>query len=256
MEADLYQIIRSEQTLSQAHYEYFLSQILMGVAYMHSADIIHRDLKPGNILVNSDCSIRICDFGLARGIGPIESHLLFTEYVATRWYRAPEVVLSPRHYSKALDIWSVGCILGEMLNCKTVFKGKDHIDQIVKIFELLGSPSDATLTKLCSAKVLAYISGWPKRPRVNLAKHFPKGNNATLDLMSALLTFDPNIRITAVEALKHPFFENYKCEAVPSHPKKLDFSFENAIEIPAIKCMISLSSTYSGRNRTVSCREE
>ncbi|KAH6561455.1 hypothetical protein BASA62_009805 [Batrachochytrium salamandrivorans] len=110
MEADLNQIIKSGQQLTKQHFQYFLYQLLRGLKWMHSANIIHRDLKPGNLLVNSDCELRICDFGLARGISDVNSHLVNTEYVATRYYRAPEVVLSPKHYTKAIDLWSVGCI--------------------------------------------------------------------------------------------------------------------------------------------------
>ena len=101
MEADLSQILKSGQKLTTQHFQYFLYQILRGLKWLHSADIIHRDLKPGNLLVNSDCELRICDFGLARGINEVNAHLVNTEYVATRYYRAPEVVLSPKHYSKA-----------------------------------------------------------------------------------------------------------------------------------------------------------
>lgn len=125
MEADLNQILKSGQQLTSQHYQYFLYQILRGLKWMHSANILHRDLKPGNLLVNSDCELRICDFGLARGETVDSGPLTNTEYVATRYYRAPEVVLSPKHYSKAIDLWSVGCIFGEMLIGKVLFKGGD-----------------------------------------------------------------------------------------------------------------------------------
>ncbi|KAJ1556711.1 Mitogen-activated protein kinase, partial [Cladochytrium tenue] len=94
-------IIKSGQQLTDQHYQYFLYQILRGLKWMHSADIVHRDLKPGNLLVNSDCELKICDFGLARGVGSATGPFVNTEYVATRYYRAPEVVLSPKHYTKA-----------------------------------------------------------------------------------------------------------------------------------------------------------
>ncbi|RKO87889.1 kinase-like domain-containing protein [Blyttiomyces helicus] len=101
MEADLNQIIRSGQVLTDQHFQYFIYQILRGLKWMHSADVLHRDLKPGNLLVNSDCELKICDFGLARGKTEEGGPFVNTEYVATRYYRAPEVVLSPKHYSKA-----------------------------------------------------------------------------------------------------------------------------------------------------------
>ena len=135
-EADLHQIIRSEQPLSDAHYQYFIYQICRGLKYIHSANVLHRDLKPGNLLVNADCELKICDFGLARGLtdaqdaGFMTGTFLFTcsyflEYVATRWYRAPEIMLAFRNYTKAIDMWSVGCILAELLGGKPLFKGRD-----------------------------------------------------------------------------------------------------------------------------------
>ena len=133
MEADLHQIIRSEQPLTDAHYQYFIYQICRGVKYIHSANVLHRDLKPGNLLVNADCELKICDFGLARGYSdtPDPSGGFMTEYVATRWYRAPEIMLSFKSYTKAsirfnvVDMWSVGCILAELLGGKPLFKGRD-----------------------------------------------------------------------------------------------------------------------------------
>src|SRR3981189_3241715 len=117
LEGDLHAIIRSGQPLTDAHYQSFIYQILVGLKYIHSANVLHRDLKPGNLLVNADCELKICDFGLARGfsIDPERNAGFLTEYVATRWYRAPEIMLSFQSYTKAIDIWSVGCILAELL---------------------------------------------------------------------------------------------------------------------------------------------
>lgn len=126
MEADLHQIIRSGQPLTDAHYQYFLYQICRGMKWIHTANILHRDLKPGNLLVNADCELRVCDFGLARGFSQtVESNAGFmTEYVTTRWYRAPEIMLSFQCYTKAIDVWSVGCIFAELLGGKPLFKGQ------------------------------------------------------------------------------------------------------------------------------------
>jgi p38 MAP kinase len=116
--------------------------------YIHSAGVIHRDLKPGNILVNETCDLKICDFGLARDE---ESHM--TGYVTTRYYRAPEVMLNWQKYSRAMDIWSAGCILAEMISGKVLFPGKDHIAQFVIITELLGSPPESVMNSVKSASV-------------------------------------------------------------------------------------------------------
>lgn len=121
MDTDLHQIISSGQNLSDDHCQYFMYQILRGLKYIHSAQVLHRDLKPSNILVNENCDLKICDFGLAR-ITDIE----MTGYVSTRYYRAPEIMLTWQHYDKAVDIWSVGCIFAEMLIGQPLFPGKDR----------------------------------------------------------------------------------------------------------------------------------
>ncbi|KFU83409.1 Mitogen-activated protein kinase 7, partial [Chaetura pelagica] len=124
MESDLHQIIHSGQPLTLEHVRYFLYQLLRGLKYIHSANVLHRDLKPSNLLVNENCELKIGDFGMARGVGPPDPHQskpFLTEYVATRWYRAPELLLSLHRYSRAIDIWSVGCIFAEMLGRRQLF---------------------------------------------------------------------------------------------------------------------------------------
>ncbi len=121
-------------------------QILRGLKYLHSANVIHRDLKPSNILVNKNCDLKICDFGLARGFrSQDQEDPNLTDYVVTRWYRAPEVVLLASEYTKAIDVWSVGCILCELVGRKALFTGKDHLDQIKKIIEIIGMPGEEDL---------------------------------------------------------------------------------------------------------------
>merc|ERR1719469_170157 len=144
MESDLYKVISSKQTLNEEHHQYFAYQILRGLVYLHSADVIHRDLKPQNILANKNCDLKICDFGLARGMADDDAKDQdnLTDYVVTRWYRAPEVVLLASEYTMAIDIWAVGCILCELIGRRPFFTGKDHLDQIKKIFAVIGSPEE------------------------------------------------------------------------------------------------------------------
>ncbi|WVW86176.1 hypothetical protein I302_108217 [Kwoniella bestiolae CBS 10118] len=215
MEADLHQIVRSGQALSNSHIQYFLYQLLRGMKYIHTANVIHRDLKPGNLLVNSDCELKICDFGLARGFRPVtgeedqnaESKL--TEYVATRWYRAPEIMLSNKRYTTAIDVWSIGCILAELLGGKPLFKGKDYVDQLNLILGVLGTPDDETLDRVSSEKALAYIKTLPHSPKVEFSDLFPEADPDALDLLSQLLAFDPSQRIDVTQALSHPYLATY-----------------------------------------------
>jgi p38 MAP kinase len=147
MGADLNNIIRT-QKLTDDHVQFLVYQILRGLKYIHSAGIIHRDLKPSNIAVNEDCELKILDFGLAR---PTETEM--TGYVATRWYRAPEIMLNWMHYNQTVDIWSVGCIMAELLTGRTLFPGTDHIHQLNLIMEILGTPSDDFMQKITSESV-------------------------------------------------------------------------------------------------------
>ncbi|KZP01597.1 Pkinase-domain-containing protein [Calocera viscosa TUFC12733] len=215
MEADLHQIIRSGQKLTNAHVQYFLYQILRGVKYIHSANVVHRDIKPGNLLVNADCELKICDFGLSRGFNARvdDNTTQMTEYVATRWYRAPEVMLSFKRYSFGIDVWSIGCVLGELVMGKPVFKGKDYVDQLNLIINTLGTPSDDTIRKIGSDKAREYVRNLPFKLPQSLPKLFPKTDNMGRDLIHKFLRFDPDERITVNEALAHPFLETYHDEA-------------------------------------------
>ncbi|KAF8605898.1 kinase-like protein [Ceratobasidium sp. AG-I] len=234
MEADLHQIVRSGQPLSNAHVQYFLYQILRAMKYVHTAGVIHRDLKPGNLLVNADCELKICDFGLSRGFdfdtAPGEDGAGFmTEYVATRWYRAPEIMLSFRKYSTAIDMWSIGCILGELLGMKPMFKGKDYVDQLNIIIDVLGTPDEETLQRIGSVKAQAYIRSLPVKEAKPFKSLFPQAEDLALDLLSKLVTFDPAKRLTVLEALKHPYLEAYhdeddepECETKYDHWKEIE----------------------------------
>ncbi|KAJ7180550.1 Pkinase-domain-containing protein [Mycena filopes] len=206
MEADLHQIIKSGQTLTGEHVQYFVYQILRGMKFVHSASVIHRDLKPGNLLVNADCELKICDFGLSRGFENA-SHL--TEYVATRWYRAPEIMLGFREYDTAIDVWSIGCILAELLSSQPLFKGKDYVDQLKKILDVLGSPEETVLQKIASEKARAYVRSLPISKKRPFTKILPTADIQAIELLSHMLTFDPDQRFTVTEALEHPWLSGY-----------------------------------------------
>jgi len=230
METDLHKLLRS-QKLSSDHICYFLYQILRGLKYIHSANVLHRDLKPSNILLNSNCDLKICDFGLARVSDPSQDHTgLLTEYVATRWYRAPEVMLNAKGYSKALDIWSVGCILGEMINNKPMFPGKHYLDQICKIQEVLGTPTKQELSFITNPKAQLYVSSLPVRPAVAWSKVYPGSHARLLDMLDKLLSFNPITRMKVEEALAHPSMEEYydpNDEPVAEKPFQFEFEIDD-----------------------------
>ena len=141
METDLHTVIRAN-ILEGIHKQFIMYQILKSLKFIHSAGIIHRDLKPSNILINSEAYIKICDFGLARCVTSTNhKDVTMTDYVATRWYRAPEILLGSTKYTTQADMWSVGCIFAELLGGKPLFPGTSTLSQINKVLEVTGKPT-------------------------------------------------------------------------------------------------------------------
>lgn len=330
-DADLSQIIRSHQALSEAHMRYFTVQLLQAVYAMHSSHFVHRDLKPGNLLVNADCKLRVCDFGLTRAFEHVESadgdshasqghsgiadtpwpsqgpptphsqeispdayptpsapranvgsehrhsvtsieipsshpmsrantltdssnggatsHLEvstpvearsikypggpLTEYVATRWYRAPEVLLCYKDgYGPPMDMWSVGCIIAELLTGKPLCAGKDYMDQLARMHNLLGSPPAHIVERINSRRARAHVESLPPCEGVTWSKLLPDAPSAAVDLLSRLLLWDPDKRLTAEEALAHPWLRGYRQESLtmPLPPR-----FERFAEVECIR---------------------
>jgi c-Jun N-terminal kinase len=210
MDANLCQVIQME--LDHERISYLLYQMLCGIKHLHSAGIIHRDLKPSNIVVRSDCTLKILDFGLARTAG---TSFAMTPYVVTRYYRSPEIILA-MGYKENADIWSVGCIFGEMLRGAVVFPGTDHIDQWNKIIEQLGTPSKEFMSRL-QPTVRNYVENRPKYPGYSVERLFPDilfpadsrqsqlTANSARDLLSKMTIIDPLHRISVDEAINHPY---------------------------------------------------
>ncbi|KAL2619847.1 hypothetical protein R1flu_000052 [Riccia fluitans] len=225
MDTDLHQIIRSSQALTDDHCQYFIYQLLRGLKYVHTANVLHRDLKPSNLLLNASCDLKICDFGLAR-TGSDKGQFM-TEYVVTRWYRAPELLLSCEEYTSAIDMWSVGCIFAELLGRKPIFPGKDYIHQLKLIINIIGSPEENDLHFINSQKARSYIRSLPFQPRVSLARLYPRANPLAINLIDRMLVFDPRKRVTVTEALEHPYLSMLHDATVePSAPAPFEFDFE------------------------------
>jgi serine/threonine protein kinase len=228
METDLHRIIYSRQPLTIDHVQYFVYQILRGMKYIHSANVIHRDLKPSNLLVNANCDLKICDFGLARGLESDQPGGL-TEYVVTRWYRAPEIMLACHEYTKAIDVWSVGCIFAELLARQALFPGDDYIAQLRLISEKMGRPSESDLDFVTSERAKRFMLSLPMKKPVPMAELFPEHKNEreAHSLLRRLLDFHPRTRVTIDDALEHPFLSSLHN---PEDEPTADFHFHFAFE--------------------------
>ncbi|KAK1944118.1 Extracellular signal-regulated kinase 1 [Phytophthora citrophthora] len=231
MATDLHRVIYSRHALSDEHIAFFMYQMLCAMKYVHSANVIHRDLKPSNVLVNANCELKICDFGLARGVFP-EEELELTEYVVTRWYRAPEIMLGCMKYTREVDVWSMGCIFAEMMSRKPLFPGQDYIDQLHLIMNALGAPNDQELYFLTNARARKFMNAeFQKRgpnPTKPLAHMFTDSPPDALDLLQKMLVIDPNKRISVDDALAHPYLASIRnVEDETTATSSFDFDFEN-----------------------------
>ncbi len=199
MDVDLYTLIR-EGILEDKHRKYIIYQVAKSVYYLHTADLIHRDLKPSNILVNESCWVKLCDFGLVRSVDDSFDRMdLLTEYIATRWYRAPEVVLGSASYNKSIDIWGLGCLIAEVFKGKPLFPGTSTINQLERIVAWTGMPLEKELTSLKLISESAGKETIKMLPKVKGVKHsdmIPKASNLCINLIDKCLQLDPNKRIS------------------------------------------------------------
>lgn len=215
MPCDLSRVILSSAPLNAANVKYLMFQLLRGIQYLHTAGVLHRDLKPSNILVDSRCSLKICDFGLARAAFRAENDsdlVLWTEYVATRWYRAPELIMpQANNYGPAIDVWSAGCIFAEMLLRKPLLPGSDEYDQFRRITEFTGTPAMDVIAKMRNPKAQDYLKAIKPCPALDLRSVFPPDTDPqALTLIKAMLEFDPDKRISAHKALMTNYFKEWR----------------------------------------------
>ncbi|KAJ5128747.1 hypothetical protein N7448_002463 [Penicillium atrosanguineum] len=227
MATDLHTLLKTKKVDNQFT-QYFLYQIMRGLKYVHSAGVVHRDLKPSNILVNENCDLKICDFGLARG-----QELQMTGYVSTRYYRAPEIMLTWRRYNEKVDMWSVGCIFAEMILGRPLFPGKNHIDQFCVITQLLGSPPASVIDNVTSPNTLEFIRSLPKREKKPLSKLIPGTSAKAIALLDKLLQLDPAQRCSAAEGLESHYLAPYHDpNDEPESTETFDWSLSEA-DLPA-----------------------
>jgi len=228
METDLHAVIRAN-ILEDIHKRFIIYQLLKAIKYMHSGQVLHRDMKPSNLLLNSECLVKVADFGLARSINAPKDEArqqVLTDYVATRWYRAPEILLGSTTYTKGVDMWSVGCILGELLGGKPMFPGTSTTNQIDRILEVTGRPSKEDIEAIQSEFAAQMLENLPDPPAPRTMEHmYPSADGDSIDMLQKLLMFNPDKRMTADEALEHPYVAQF-------HVVEDEINCEKTIMIP------------------------
>lgn len=226
MQTDLHRILKASQILTDEHAHFFLYQTLCALKYIQGAGLLHRDIRPSNLLTNSTLETKLADFSCCRGME--EEMDDFSEYGLTRCYRAPEALMMAGRLTPAVDMWSVGCCFGEVLARRQLFPGTNSVKQVDLILRLLGTPAEEDLEFISNPQVRKFLRSMDPRPSTSLPDYLGGDlNPQAVDLLSRMLVFNPNRRITVNEALRHPYLsdlhdsdEETECREV------LDFSFD------------------------------
>ncbi|XP_786078.1 MAPK/MAK/MRK overlapping kinase [Strongylocentrotus purpuratus] len=206
MDMNIYELIRGRRHyLPQEKVKNYIYQLIKALEHMHRNGIFHRDVKPENILIRDD-HLKLADFGSCRSV---YSKQPFTEYISTRWYRAPECLLTDGYYSYQMDMWSVGCVFYEILSLHPLFPGANEVDQIAKIHDVMGTP-DATILNKFRNKARGINYNFPSKKGSGIEKLLPNATKQTLEIMNKLCTYDPDERITAKQVIRHAFFKDLR----------------------------------------------
>lgn len=207
MDLNIYELIRDRRNyLPEETVKNYMYQLCKSVDHIHRLGIFHRDVKPENVLIKIEGNLlKLADFGSCRSLN---SYPPYTEYISTRWYRAPECLLTEGFYSHKMDIWSVGCVFFEILSLRPLFPGANEVDQIAKIHDVIGTPESRLLSKIMkSSRGINY--NFPSKPGTGIEKLVPHASRDAVSLIQGLCMYDPDERMTARQALKHPFFREY-----------------------------------------------
>lgn len=227
--------------------------------HMHKKGIFHRDIKPENILIESSNSeqgrgLKLADFGSCRGI---YSKQPYTEYISTRWYRAPECLLTDGYYGPEMDLWGAGCVMFEITSLYPLFPGQNEVDQIARIHKVLGTPSAESLAKFKSRGASHISFDFPPQKGVGIPQLIPHASADCIDLVVKLLKYDASDRITAREAMRHPYFKDVR-EAEAKQAAEAKISSNAAVsgekassgsyEVKAVAPSAESGSTLVGKN--------
>jgi mitogen-activated protein kinase 15 len=215
MHADLSRVVYEGRILGDDHKAFIAFQLFAALLFLESLQVVHRDIKPANVLIDQDCRVKLADFGLSRSVARLpgdESDPVMTQYVATKLYRAPEVMLGSKHYSYPADIWSAGCIIAEifMESPEVLMKSQSIVDQLLRYFSIFGKPAPEDLDSIEISRPLEVLKHLNAKEEIPLSKLLGRNEKDLLDLISSCLAFNPAKRITARQAIEHPFFKKSK----------------------------------------------
>ncbi|KXJ14440.1 MAPK/MAK/MRK overlapping kinase [Exaiptasia diaphana] len=206
MDMNLYEVIRGRRHyLPESKVKNYMYQLCKSIDHMHRNGIFHRDIKPENILIKDDV-LKLADFGSCRSV---YSKQPYTEYISTRWYRAPECLLTDGYYNHKMDLWGVGCVFFEVMSLHPLFPGSNEVDQIAKIHDVLGTPPASILQKLRN-KSRSMNFNFPQKKGTGISKLLPHASPECIELIELLCTYDPDERISAKQAIRHPYFKDLR----------------------------------------------